>query len=195
MAERACERCTERLPFTARADARYCSTRCRVAAHRACRRVPVALRDRGRWVRRSAKKIPMMPSGKFASSTNPTTWSTLEDAGASQRGTGLGFVLNGDGIVCLDLDHCLEDGELAAWARPIIEALPSTWIEISPSGDGLHVWGLGDAETGRVLPVDGGKVEIYSQGRYITVTETPWKGAPLHLADLRPAVRTLIDAG
>jgi hypothetical protein len=35
MADRLCEYCDRRLPKGARADARYCSTRCRVAAHRA----------------------------------------------------------------------------------------------------------------------------------------------------------------
>ena len=136
----------------------------------------------------------MMPSGKYASSTNPDTWSTLDVVAVAKRGAGMGFVLNGDGIVCLDLDHCLVDGQLLPWARPIVEALPDTWIEISPSGDGLHVWGTGDTEVGRNLPVAGGRVEVYSQGRYITVTETPWNGAPMKLADLRPVIRSLVDA-
>lgn len=194
MANRTCERCGGDLPFTARDDAHFCSGRCRVAAHRSGPRIAPELRRCDRWVRRSKKKVPLTPSGRYASSTDPGTWSSLPAVKASRRGAGIGFVLNGDGIVCLDLDHCLDDGELLPWARPIIEALPSTWIEVSPSGDGLHVWGKGDAEPGRRVAVAGGYVEIYSQGRYITVTEELWNGSPLRLANLRPAIRDLVDA-
>jgi primase-polymerase (primpol)-like protein len=157
-------------------------------------RVPPQLRSKARWVRRSKRKIPLTPTGAHASSTDPTTWSTLPDVLGAKRGAGIGFVLNGDGIVCIDLDHCLEAGELLPWAQPIVDALPTTWIEVSPSGDGLHVWGRGEAGAGRKLPVEGGQVEIYSQDRYITVTETPWRSSPMRLADLRPTIRSLVDA-
>ena len=43
---------------------------------------------------------------------------------ASKAGVGVGYVLaEGDGIVCIDLDHCLDDGKLAPWARTIRSAM------------------------------------------------------------------------
>lgn len=93
---------------------------------------------------------------------------------ASKVGVGPGFVLNGDGIVCIDLDHCLVDGVLEPWAQAIIDMVPATYVEVSPSGDGLHVWGYGELERGRRIRVDGGMVEAYATARYLTVTGVAW---------------------
>ena len=152
--------------------------------------VPTVLMGLDRWIRHSAKKVPLSAWGTVAKSNDPETWTTFADAEASEVGSGLGFVLNGDGIVCLDIDHCLEDGEVAPWARALVESLPATWIEVSPSGDGLHVWGTG-AIRSRVAKVQGGRVEIYGSGRYLTVTGRRFRDAPLSLADLSGVIETL----
>lgn len=96
---------------------------------------------------------------------------------------GLGFVL-GDGIGCIDLDHCIIDGRLTAWAIEILDSLPTTYTEVSPSGAGLHVWGLIPERPGRKVRRDGHSVETYSTGRYITVTGNRWGTCPNTLADL-----------
>jgi primase-polymerase (primpol)-like protein len=93
-------------------------------------------------------------------------------------------VLNGDGIVCLDLDDCLSDAGLTPWAASVLASLPATYIELSPSERGLHVWGRGDLPHGRVLSVDGGKVELYGNGRYLTITGSRFGKAPSKLASL-----------
>jgi hypothetical protein len=182
---RTCDRCAERLGPLVRADARFCSTRCRVAAHRARRIVPAELRIRDRWVRYSARKVPLTVRGRAASSTDPSTWSTFDAAAESRVGVGVGFVLDGDGVVCIDLDQCLEGRRLAPWAQAILAALPRTYVEVSPSGTGLHVWGYGDVDRAVVVRrADGGGVELYATGRYITVTGDRWADAPLRFADL-----------
>lgn len=145
-----------------------------------------------RWVRWDRSKRPIQSdTGLPASSTDPTTWSTYETAVGSNRGSGIGFVLNGDGIVCLDLDHCLVDGELVAWAADLLARCPRTFIEVSPSGDGLHVWGRGQVGRGRVHRRGAGQVEVYGTGRYITVTGVPWRGSVRELADLSSVIATL----
>jgi primase-polymerase (primpol)-like protein len=48
--------------------------------------------------------------------------------------------------------------------------LPETYVEFSPSGRGLHVWGFGSLNRGRRFVRDGMKVEVYGDGRYLTVT-------------------------
>lgn len=69
-------------------------------------------------------------------------------------------------ILGVDLDNCIEDGRLAPWANDIVTSLGG-WAEISPSGKGVHVYVRGE------LPWAGrrsGNVEIYSDGRFFTVT-------------------------
>lgn len=143
---------------------RYCSTRCRVAAHRARPRIPAEMTSRARWVRRD-KKRPITIEGRPASSTSSLTWSTYDAVKRSSAGDGIGFVL-GAGIACLDLDHCLIDGKPNELARKVLARVPGAYVEISPGGDGLHVWGTAPEQPGRKRS----GVEAYSVGRYITVT-------------------------
>lgn len=130
-----------------------------------------------RWVRwkpivRDGRttKVPLTTAGSFASSTNLNTWTSYKTAAASTAGTGLGFML-GDGFACIDLDHCLIDGIPTEAAAAFLEAYPGHHIEVSPSGDGLHIWGTA-AEGGGIVRTqpDGLHVERYSRERYITVT-------------------------
>lgn len=190
MRSRSCERCDASLPVAGRGPIpRFCSTRCRVAAHRA-KRLPVELTERDRWVRWEpvqrkdrVTKMPVTLRGRPASSTNPTTWATHAEAKASKVGVGLGFVL-GDGIGCIDLDHVLDSaGRLDPAAAAFVKSLPATYTEVSPSGNGLHLWFLMAEVPGTVRMVGGVSVETYSRGRYMTVTARSWPGAPLSLAE------------
>ena len=180
-----CENCQGPLPILARAHARFCSSRCRTAACRARNPIPAELRSRGRWVRHSASKMPLQTTGRAASSTDPETWTTHAKAKASAVGAGAGFVLNGDGIACIDLDHCIAaGGSLAPWAAAILAEFPATYTEVSPSGTGLHVWCRATVGRGRkIRRADGACVEIYDRGRYVTVTGNTWGDAPSRLAD------------
>lgn len=194
MAATTCEQCGEGLGLVARADARYCAARCRQRARRARQRIPVQLTSRPQWVRRSARKVPLTATGTLASATDPATWTTHKAARRSTAGDGLGFVLSPtDPIICIDLDHCLTSaGDLAPWAARILDRAPETWVEISPSGDGLHIWGIADFLGGRRLPGQGGTIEIYGSGRYITVTGRRYRGAPAQLAALDDLLAELI---
>ncbi|MDX3145830.1 bifunctional DNA primase/polymerase, partial [Streptomyces scabiei] len=174
-----------------------CSTRCRVAAHRAAKNdaTPHELTTRDRWVRRSAEKIPLTVAGKAASSTDPRTWSTHKDAAASSAGVGLGFVLSDeDDVMCLDLDHCINPltGRVAPWAAAILRDAGATYVEVSPSGDGLHIWGRAHVRQGRrIRRPDGTAVEIYGTGRYIAMTGCRHGSSPSILADLSAVVSKL----
>ncbi|MFJ5923865.1 DNA primase [Kitasatospora sp. NPDC092948] len=195
MVTRACERCGGELPLLARRDARYCSGRCRTAACRARRAVPAELARCDRWVRHDARKAPLTPSGKPAASTRPRTWSSRRAVRASQAGVGEGFVLAGDGIACIDLDGAIDaDGRLTGWAERIVAAAGATWIEVSPSGRGLHVWGRGNVGHGRRIKLpDGGGIEVYDRGRYITVTGRRWPGSPARLGGIQHLIEELVQ--
>lgn len=185
----------------ARADARFCSGACRVAAHRAAKsaRFPAEMTARDRWMRyrlqrRGAKitKVPTTTAGRNASSTDPSTWTTFADAKASKVGAGLGFAL-GDGIGCIDLDDCIDEhGNVADWARRIIDLAPRTFMEVSQSGRGIHIFGLLPERGGRNLRSQGVTVEVYSTGRFIAVTGRRFERTPLELSDLSGVVAALI---
>lgn len=126
-------------------------------------------------------KVPVMPRGSSASSTDPRTWSSFAAAcsgvvhSAPALGiSGIGFVLcSADPYVCIDLDHALDDaGEIEAWAIEALDGVPQTYLEVSPSGRGLHAWARG------VLPPGWRKhagVEVYASGRFLTVTGAPYR--------------------
>ncbi|MEW2488785.1 bifunctional DNA primase/polymerase [Streptomyces sp. NPDC048411] len=179
----------------ARSHAKACSPRCRKALYRASKKdtLPAELTCRARWVRRSATKVPLTTAGRAASSTDPRTWSSYKEASKSRAGVGLGFVLNGDGIVCLDLDHAIAiDGSLKPWAADIVRTAGATYAEISPSGDGLHIFGYADVRHGRRIRRSGGyAVEIYGTGRYLAMTGDRFRDAPSALADISVLVDKL----
>jgi Uncharacterized conserved protein len=156
--------------------------------------LPRELTSRDRWVcwrpvKRGKRwtKLPVTPAGVNASSTDPGTWSRFKDVKDARRG----FVL-GDGVACVDLDHVIVNGVLAPAAAEILALAPKTFVEVSPSGDGLHVWGLLPEARGHRFSKNGVSVEIYSAARYMTVTNRRWNGAPSRLADLSGFVDALM---
>jgi primase-polymerase (primpol)-like protein len=170
-----CVNCKGEMPLRARPDAKFCSGRCRVASHRK-RGVPQELRRRPRWVRWSDRKVPLTATGRAASSTNPETWSRHSDAARSTAGVGVGFVLNGDGIICIDLDGCIDAaGSVTPAAMELVRLAGATYVEVSPSGRGLHIWGRADLTRGRLTSFKGQPVEIFG-------------GSPSKLGDVSEAV-------
>lgn len=166
-----------------REDAQFCSTKCRVYAAREAKKLPAEMRSRDRFVRYSSAKVPLTLAGKNASSTNAATWSSYRDAVASGVGEGIGFVL-GDGIGCIDLDHCITGGVIAEWAQRVLDDNPDTYVEVSRSGTGLHVFGLRAEGPGRNVRDGVRAVEWYSVGRYIALTGRRFSRSPLTLAPL-----------
>lgn len=175
--------------------ARYCSGRCRTAACRHRKQIPDELDRTPRWIRwadHDGAKVPVNARGHAINAHRPTNWRPIEDVQDADR---RGFVLVGDGIICIDIDHCLNRaGNPMPWARALLRHLPATWAEISPSGDGLHLWGVHTAPLvlgACIRRFHGHRIEIYAAGRFITVTGNPVPRCPLVLADLTEAIDTL----
>src|SRR5690349_1624455 len=87
-------------------------------------------------------KMPIQATtGRAARSTDPATWSDFSTAyrAAQQHNySGVGFVFApDDGLIGIDLDHCLTDGRLSARAADVVTRIAS-YTEITPSGAGLH---------------------------------------------------------
>jgi len=142
-------------------------------------------------------KTPYCPlNGKKASSTNPETWTDCETALAAKEQylyTGVGFVFVKDGgIVGIDIDHCLDPatGEPNQIAADILAMLPPTYIEISPSGTGLHIFLRGEMPEGGCKNTKTG-VEMYGHSRYFTMTGNPYKGCASIIAEDGGALRKI----
>lgn len=132
------------------------------------------------------KKVPYQPlTGKRASASKPNHWGTLKDAlyGKDKYSfTGIGFVFAREsGIVGIDIDHCLQDGLPNDVATAILEKLPPTYIEVSPSGTGLHIFLRGELPAGGNKNTNAG-VEIYDHARYFTMTGQRWQNCADEIA-------------
>lgn len=188
MASRRCAYCGNTM-VTVRIDAKFCTQKCGTYYRRKLSKLPSEMTSRARFVRwklamRRGKetKVPLTVDGRAASSTDSATWSTFNDATNSGVGKGFGFVL-GEGIGCIDLDHCIKDGVVAEWAQDVLDANPHTFVEVSQSGTGLHVFGLLDEGPGRKIR-DGRDIEWYSVGRYIALTGARFGASPSRLEPL-----------
>lgn len=136
--------------------------------------MPGELRALPRWVTHQAK-CPYDPAAirRKASVADPASWGSFQQAEAAyiEGGRdGVGFVLDGDGVVGIDLDHVVTDGRPDAAALVLLNRIGCQYIEISPSGTGLHGWGYGPNIGGRRGKLDGLHVELYSARRYLTCT-------------------------
>ena len=105
---------------------------------------------------------------------------------------GIGFYLGekrtGPGLVCVDLDHV--GGNLETVAAFLLQQVgEDTYIEYSPSGNGLHIW----MKTDHLELIRGSHPnhprfllneeviysEVYGWGRFLSVTGNTYKQAPL----------------
>jgi hypothetical protein len=170
--------------------------------------LPAELADGSCWVAwreqvrdGKATKVPTDPhTGQNASTTNPRTWGTLEQALAYHQRTnnssGVGRVLSADGgLVGIDLDGSVDErGVVEPWARRILDRFPGAYVERSPSRRGLKMWFRGRF-SGRKIDGYAGAgtaVEMYGSGRYFTVTGDVLGTAPHTLPDHQTALDALV---
>lgn len=137
--------------------------------------IPTELRVRPRWVTWKGAKKPYDPSmpNSTANVIDPNTWGTFEAAKtAYEEGgrDGIGLVLNGDGLVGIDLDSCVEDGKPDPRAIALLDRIGCRYVEFSPSGNGLRGFGFAGSPRRCKGVIDGISVELYSTKRYLTVT-------------------------
>lgn len=159
------------------------------------------------WRLDDGRKVPYQINGVPAKSNDPDTWSTFESARWSGDGyAGLGFVFakNG-GLFGIDLDGCIgEDGAIQQWALDILAEFP-TYAEISPSGTGVKLWGLGTlaSKTGKKRTINAPAVcdkqpaiEVYDHGRYFCFTGRRLSRDPEHpnaVTDCQAALDALCE--
>lgn len=113
-------------------------------------------------------KIPIQAiSKKNAMSTEPKTWCSFKTAVESKGNFGIGFVLPLDNsMTMIDLDHCIENDKITPFAKEIVERFYDTYMELSQSGTGIHIFVQGGVPTS----IKTDKIEIYSSKRYCAMT-------------------------
>lgn len=126
-------------------------------------------------------------TGKYASPTDSSTWSTFDEALlAAPYCSGIGFVLSEScPYSVIDLDDPYEltpegilkhsNPEIITQRQQLIASVFDSYQEVSPSGKGLHIWCKGKISSGRRREA----IEVYSSGRYMTVTGQCFKPGPI----------------
>lgn len=132
-------------------------------------------------------KVPINArTGGNASSTDPATWCSFEQAYAALDrgvGDGLGFMLGeadcGLFFAGIDLDDCRnrETGELTKDASDIIAAIGS-YSEISPTQTGVKIFLIGSLPDGARTKNTAGTVEVYTRDRFFCLTGQRIEGTP-----------------
>jgi hypothetical protein len=157
--------------------------------------IPEELRQMKQWVCVSANsKVPQKALTFFpASSVNPATWSTFDEAVLSVKmgfHDGIGFVFADNGIVGIDIDEGYDpNGTVSSITADIVGKCRS-YTEQSRSGRGFHVFVKGD------IPFKGKNnlagVEIYKTARFFIMTgniAAPW----LDIQENQEALDAIVD--
>lgn len=165
----------------------------RVVEHNA---IPPALLDRDRWMlydtsadteRRpfgwDARRGRLDKSASWKNDDDLLSFDDAREAASSKETYGIGYVLDESGpFVAIDIDKGLDDaGRPKEWLPKLAPFLGETYLELSPSGTGIHVWYRGDLpewwEDKHVTAEEHEGVDAFD-GRFVTVTgeapPAPW---------------------
>ena len=110
-----------------------------------------------RWTQKpdgSWQKPPFMAMqpDRHANTNDPNTWadySTALVAVQSEQADGLSYILTKDDpFGAVDLDHCrcTVTNSIDVWAQNYLQAAVNTYQEITPSGEGVRIWGIANGD-------------------------------------------------
>lgn len=160
--------------------------------------IPKYLKERKQWVCHGTRmvdgkerdKIPLTPARDgsevgWASSDKPKTWRTYKTAKSALEArpdlyNGIGYVpLAEEGLFIADPDDTLlANGEVLPETQRLLDCI-DTYVEISPSGAGLHVIGFGE------LPTDAiAGLEVWDSKKYVTITGNLFNGSSSEIQDI-----------
>lgn len=148
------------------------------------RHYPESLKDLPIWalwrLERDKKnhltKVPYSPKyyGR-ASSTNPSTWGTFNQAVQMCKSrpnffNGISLIISKEfGLVFIDIDHCIDpEGNWSDIARDIVRVFQNSFIELSQSGTGIHIITKGSIP--KSFKNSKINVEMYNDKRFCALT-------------------------
>lgn len=121
-------------------------------------------------------KFPMSPhTGRVVDAHDPAAWTTAEHACSTAAAWGAGYGVafsfqESDPFFFVDIDGCRDDaGNWSQVAQHVASMFPGAAMEVSQSGRGLHIFGVGQA------PAHGKKneaygLEFYTERRFVALT-------------------------
>lgn len=126
------------------------------------------------------EKIPLSPHTlqKFPKDggwqTDPSQWATFDQAlqAANVSGNFVGFIFTkNDPFFFVDIDKALQpDGSWSSLATDLCYMFSGCAVEISQSGTGLHIFGVGTAPEDHRCRDDKIGLEFYTSGRFVALT-------------------------
>jgi len=139
-----------------------------------------------RWTQKpdgSWQKPPFqaLQPDRHASTNDPNTWTDYPTAlAAVQAGyaDGISYILTKDDpFGAIDLDHCRNKlCSIDVWAQNFMQAAVSTYQEVTPSGEGVRIWGFVDGDPLNrkfTLEIDGKQIaaELFRRtNKALTIT-------------------------
>ncbi len=139
-----------------------------------------------RWTQKADGKWQKPPfvatqPERHASTNDPNTWTDYPTAlAAVQAGhaDGLSYVLTEDDpFGAIDLDHCRDKlCSIDVWAQNFMQAAVNTYQEVTPSGEGVRIWGFVDGDRLNrkfTLEIDGKQIaaELFRRtNKALTIT-------------------------
>lgn len=119
------------------------------------------------------EKKPVNPhTGAVADAHDRNIWVTAEEACRSSKrhGLGVGFVFTADDpYFFLDIDDCRVGDGWSPIAMELMGRFPGAAVEISQSGNGLHIIGIGQAPAHRKKKSKAG-FDLYTESRFVALT-------------------------
>lgn len=119
---------------------------------------------------------------KPASPVDPNSWSDFDTAYAALMTLGdgwrLAFALSErDPFFLIDVDNCFDaNGLLSPQALALVDALPGVLVEVSNSGQGLHLIGSTTRRPDHSCRDSVTGLEFYTADRLLTMTGQFWQG-------------------
>ncbi len=161
---------------------------------------PEHMKNRDQWLlwksTEDGRKIPRAPweTGdplRYVDAMDPSNWVSFDEAQHWQSKLPQNFELayaltRNDGIVFLDLDDVIIDGEPSTAAQTIIEEANS-YTAVSTSRTGLHIFIKGSLDedikslTGPISEDSEQSLEVYERNRFVAVTGDHFEGTPTEL--------------
>jgi hypothetical protein len=147
----------------------------------------------------NGRKVPYYANGvkrhgEQGGNADRASLTTSDQALAALRdGEGLGLAMLPEwSLVCVDLDHCIaSDGSLSPDAQALVAAAGETYIEVSPSGKGLHIWLRGSFRDEKNKAAG---VESFCAQHYLTMTGNVYAGAASQIATMTSSFAAALDA-
>lgn len=120
-------------------------------------------------------KVPYCyATGRRIDAHNSSNWMSYDKA--KNNNDLIGFVLTeNDPYFCIDLDHALINNKWSKFSCDVIGQFPQSYLELSFSGDGLHIFGSITGEFPQHSKRGDG-VELYTNKRFIAFTEQNCRG-------------------